>query len=654
MNIREIAKLAGVSVATVSKVINKKDQNISEDTRRRVLKIVKEYNYTPYAGVTKQREGKSFLVAIALDASQDHEYLGSLLIEDFRREGYSTLVCRSGSAQEEFRNLTAMLGYSPDGLVWDRREDSLDGCLDMIRARDIPFHLMDTHSPPAPNNSCIDFWQVGYTAARQLIQLRHTQLFCLARRRGYSEGCFFQGFQMACLDSGIAANESMVCVLEEQDGEVPGRLLLGSTGAVCFSEDMAAYLYELSQLKNRRVPKYLSVVGVQGNDRDCFLQPRLTSVLLPYRELSAHICRRLTADMDGFRAIEAAFVTKPSIISGQSVDVPFDFQKKKVVVVGSINMDTLISLERFPQMGETTLVQSVAVSPGGKGLNQAVGISRLGLEAYLIGKIGKDYDGADAFNYLKDNHVSTEGVSHTSKASTGRAYIHIQGDGEGGIAIYRGANDTLTVHDISQNIFVFQMASFCLLQTEVNIDAVEYAARLAYNEHVKILLKPSAIDSVPDSLLQKVFIFMPNENEIGRLCPGGETYEEKAGHFLGKGAKNVIITLGSRGCYWSDGVRSKYFKAASFSTVDTTGAADAFAAALVACLIRGEDMETAILYANFAAGFSTVKLGACAGMIDLPTLEFHINSGHTDQEASDNASVYSYTDSIQIKGGQNQ
>ena len=67
---------------------------------------------------------------------------------------------------------------------------------------------------------------------------------------------------------------------------------------------------------------------------------------------------------------------------------------------------------------------------------------------------------ADAFNYLKDNHVSTEGVSHTSKASTGRAYIHIQGDGEGGIAIYRGANDTLTVHDISQNIFVFQMASF--------------------------------------------------------------------------------------------------------------------------------------------------------------------------------------------------
>ena len=74
-------------------------------------------------------------------------------------------------------------------------------------------------------------------------------------------------------------------------------------------------------------------------------------------------------------------MTKPSIISGQSVDVPFDFQKKKVVVVGSINMDTLISLERFPQMGETTLVQSVAVSPGGKGLNQAVGISRLGLEA---------------------------------------------------------------------------------------------------------------------------------------------------------------------------------------------------------------------------------------------------------------------------------
>lgn len=651
MNIREIAKLAGVSVATVSKVINKKDQNISDDTRRRVLKIVKEYNYTPYAGVAKRREGKTFLVAIALDASQDHEYLGSLLMEDFRREGYSTLVCRSGSAEEEFRNLTAMCGYNPDGLVWDKREDSLEGCLEMIRAGNISFHLIDSHAPPSPNNSCIDYWQVGYTAAQYLIERKHNSLFCLARRRGYPESRFFQGFQMACLNRGIAANESMICVLEEQDGEVPGRLLLGSTGAVCFSEDMAAYLYEVSALKNRRVPKYLSVMGVRGSDRDNYLQPGLTSVLLPYKELSANVCYRLTADMDGFRAVEAAFATKPKVIDGQSVDMPFDFQKKKVVVVGSVNVDTLISLERFPQMGETNLVQSVAVMPGGKGLNQAVGISRLGLEAYLIAKIGKDYDGADAFNYLKDQHVSTEGVSHTSKSSTGRAYIHIQGDGEGGIAIYRGANDMLTAHDISQNIFVFQIASFCLLQTEVSMDAVEYAARLAYNEHVKILLKPSAIDSVPDSLLQKVFIFLPNENEIGRLCPGGDTYEDKAGYFLKKGVKNVIITLGNRGCYWSDGVRSQYFKAASFSAVDTTGAADAFAAALVACLIRGEQMETAIRNANFAAGFSTVKLGACAGMIDLPTLEFHINSGHTGQEVSGDTPVHSYTDPTQNKGG---
>lgn len=652
MNIREIARIAGVSVSTVSKVINKKDQNISDETRRRVLKIVKEYNYTPYAGISKHREEKTFLVAIALDASQEHEYLGSLLMEDFRREGYSTLVCRSGSPEEEYKNLTALCSYRPDGLVWVKREDSLEACLDTIG--DIPFHLIDDGSPPSPGNSCIDYWQVGYTAARYLIERKHTQLFCLARRRGYSESRFFQGFQVACLNSGIAADESTICVLEEQGGEVPGRLLLGSTGAVCFSEDTAAYLYEVSALKNRRLPKYLSVIGVRVRDRDNYLRPELTSVLLPYREMSANICRRLTADMDGFRSIEAAFVTKPKVIAGQSVDVPFDFQKKKVVVVGSINMDTLISLETFPHMGETTPVQSVAVMPGGKGLNQAVGISRLGLEAYLIGKIGKDYDGSDVFNYLKDNHVSTDGVSHTSKASTGRAYVHIQGDGEGGIAIYRGANSLLTAHDISQNIFVFQIASFCMLQTEVDMDAVEYAARLAYNEHVKILLKPSAIDSIPDNLLQKVFIFMPNENEIGRLCPGEDAYEAKAEYFLKKGVKNVIITLGSRGCYWSDGVRAQYFKAASFSAVDTTGAADAFAAALVACLIRGEPMEDAIRSANFAAGFSTVKLGACAGMIDLPTLEFHINSGHTDQEVPGGTPVHSNNDPTKNKGGQNQ
>lgn len=630
MNIREIAQLAGVSVATVSKVINKKDQNISEETRKRVLKIVKEYNYTPYADISRQREGKSLLVAIALDASQEHEFLGSLLIESFRREGYSTLVCRSASPEEEFKNLTALCSYLPDGLVWDKREDAQERSLDMVRGKRIPVHFVDSFAPASPVSSCVDYQQIGYAATQYLIKKKHTQLFCLARRRGYLENCFFQGFHLACLHGGIAANETMICVLEEQGGDVPGRLLLGSTGAVCFSEDTAAYLYEVCARKNRRIPKYLSVLGVRGSERPNYLQPALASVLVPYRELAAHICRRLTADMEGFRSLETAFAAKPQVTEGESVDIPLDFQKKKVVVVGSINMDTLISLKTFPQIGETSLVQSIAVMPGGKGLNQAVGISRLGLEAYLIGKIGKDYDGAEVFNYLSDNHVGTEGISHTSKANTGVAYIHLQDDGESGIAIYRGANDALTAHDISANIFVFQIASFCMLQTELSMDAVEYAARLAYNQHVKILLKPSAIDSLPDSLLQKVFVFLPNENEISRLCPGEETYEAKAEYFLKKGAKNVIITLGSRGCYWSDGVQSQYFEAASFSAVDTTGAADAFAAALVACLIRGYPMKAAIRHANFAAGFSTAKLGACAGMIDLPTLEFYINSGHMD------------------------
>lgn len=634
MNIKEIAQLAGVSVATVSKVINKKDQNISAETRQRVLKIVKEYNYTPYADISKQRETKSLLVAIALDASQEHEFLGSLLIENFRREGYSPIVCRSADPDEEFKNLSALCSYQLDGIVWDKREDSQDRCMEIIRAKNIPFHLIDSYSPPSLNNACVDYQQIGYAATRHLLENKHTKLFCVAQRRGYLESCFFQGFQLACLNSGIATDEAMICVLSEHGGEIPSRLLLGSTGAVCVSEELASYLYEASARKNRRIPKYLSVVSVQKSDHTNYWQPMLTSVLIPYRELAEHICYRLTADMEDRRSVEAAFVTKPQIIAGQSVDVPLEFQKKKVVVVGSINMDTLISLETFPRMGETALVQSVAIMPGGKGLNQAIGISKLGLEAYLIGKIGKDYNGAEIFNYLTDNHISIDGVSHTSKAATGHAYIHVQGDGESGIAIYRGANDVLTSHDISKNILAFENASFCLLQTEVDIDAVEYAASLAYSEHVKILLKPSAISSVPDNLLQKVFVFLPNESEISRLCSNEDTFEAKADYFLKKGVKNVIITLGSKGCYWSDGLRSQYFEAASFRTTDTTGAADAFAAALAVCLIRGFPMETAIRHANFAAGFSTTKLGACSAMIDQPTLEFYINSGHTDSEIS--------------------
>lgn len=631
MNIKEIAKLANVSVSTVSKIINNKDRNISADTRQRVLKIVKDYHYTPYAGIPDKSGQKTFLIGIALDASQNHDTLGARLVEEARKNGYSTLVCRSATPEEELKNLSVLCGYGMDGFLWDKIEGSLPESEDILRKKGIPCRKMDFFSPCTLDNACIDYRLLGRAAARHLLGKKHTTLFCVAERRGYLEECFFQGFQMAFLENNLPVDQGMFCILEENDGEIPARFLFDNTGAVCFSEKLAAELYELSARKNRRIPKYLSVIALKDSRLSCF-QPRLTSLSLPYSDLAHYICYRLTADMEEKRAVEAPFSTRCELLDGESTDVPLTRRKQRIVVVGAINMDTLFSLNAFPKMGETTLARSITVLPGGKGLNQAVGVSRLGAEAYLIGKVGKDYEGSELFDYLKSNEISTEGVSHTSKAGTGHAYVHIQSDGESGIVIYNGANGTLTSQDISQNIAAFQHASFCLLQTEIDAEAVEYAARVAYNEKVRILLKPAAIATLSDELIQKVFLFLPNEKEIDRLCPFERTYEGKADYFLKKGAKNVIITLGHKGCYWSNGKNSRYFEAAKVNVVDTTGAADAFASALAVYLTRDYPMETAIRYATFAAGFSTTKWGVPPALIDRTTLEFYMTSGETTTE----------------------
>lgn len=115
---------------------------------------------------------------------------------------------------------------------------------------------------------------------------------------------------------------------------------------------------------------------------------------------------------------------------------------------------------------------------------------------------------------------------------------------------------------------------------------------------------------------------MPNEKESARLCPGLETCEEQADLFLERGVGQVIITRGSKGCYWSDGTQSQAFRAEEFDVVDTTGAADAFAAALAVFLAKGMDIRESIRRATVAAGFSTTKWGVSDALIDWDTLEF--------------------------------
>ena len=207
--------------------------------------------------------------------------------------------------------------------------------------------------------------------------------------------------------------------------------------------------------------------------------------------------------------------------------------------------------------------------------------------------------------------------------STGHAYVYVQENGSSSIVVYGGANSMLSPQDIGGYAHLLDNASFCLLHTELPIQTVEFAAKLAQSKGVQVLLKPCAVSAVSDELMQHVDILLPNRHELALLCPGDAPIEQKAQRFLDRGAKSVIVTLDCEGCYLRDAAHSQYFPAADFPAVDTTGAADAFAATLAVYLSRRYDMVTSIKYATYAAGFSITRQGVPPSLVDKTTMDLY-------------------------------
>lgn len=619
MNIRDIAKLAGVSPSTVSKILNKKDQAISAETRRKVLSVIKENHYRPAApSAAAAFPARSFLLGAVLQKRPGIDiFLESLLLAA-AREGYSVLTRFAETAAEERRCLQALLEYPLEGIL--RCGIPENGEENQALVKSLPCCTVNFDRPAASKALGLDYAQLGYQAAMELVEQGHNRIFCMVHGDTPNEMQFVEGCRKCLHVKGSPLAELQTCRYSREGLE--GKLLLENTGAVCFDTALAEKVYEGVERKNRRIPRYLSVVSLSENEPGGFL-PRLTVLLPPFAKLAEAACRGLIARIEGAetqKKNEGPLCGQ--LYRGDSVAMPLSAKSKKIVVVGPINMDTTIYLKDFPQVGRSALTDSRLISPGGKGLNQAIGVVKLEGIVSLIGKVGRDYEGSEIWDYLHSHGVDLGCVRRTSRDATGHAYICVQKDGESGIMVYKGANDLLTPQEVMEHEAAFDGAAYCLLQTELNIEIVRTVVRLAHRKGVKILLKPAAVDELDDEIFEKTDIFMPNEKESARLCPDRDTCAGQAEYFLEKGVGQVIITRGGKGCYWSDGSRCQTFPAEKFDVIDTTGAADAFASALAVLLAKGMEIREAIRRATIAAGFSTTKWGTPESLIDWDTLEF--------------------------------
>ncbi|WP_306982650.1 ribokinase [Alkalicoccobacillus murimartini] len=291
-----------------------------------------------------------------------------------------------------------------------------------------------------------------------------------------------------------------------------------------------------------------------------------------------------------------------------------------VVVIGSINMDMVTKSNRFPKKGETITGQSFHQLPGGKGANQAVAVARLGAKVTMVGAVGDDSTGQAMIKKLNEEQIDTSYVQILKKNTTGMAQITVS-EQDNQIIIVPGANHALTREHIDAAKEVIQSADIVVLQLEIPLDIVEYAAELASAVGGKVILNPAPAPSAPLSkkLLQNISYVTPNETELAEMT--GQTNVELGMNelLLNESVPTVIVTLGSEGVGFKqkEDLLTRYVKGQHVEVLDTTGAGDTFNGALSYCLAQGIELAQSIEFANAAAGLSVTKFGAQSGM---PTL----------------------------------
>lgn len=282
-----------------------------------------------------------------------------------------------------------------------------------------------------------------------------------------------------------------------------------------------------------------------------------------------------------------------------------------ILVVGSANFDLVYQVEQFPVHGETLLSKQFSTHPGGKGANQAVAIGRLGFACEFCGCVGTDGFGDVLVASLSQAGVGLSALRRT-EAATGNAAIFVSSDGKNQIVVAPEANSEVSRIQVQEAVQTLQ-PSFVLAQLEIPLEAVE-AASLG----TKFVLNPAPATLIGDSILRNCYAITPNESEAKSLT-GFDTdsedgFKRAADRLLEKGVENVVITLGSRGCFWKSGSRELWLSPPKVNAIDTTAAGDAFNGGLVAYLAQGLPFEEALRYAILVGSLSTTKRGAQSSM----------------------------------------
>jgi ribokinase len=299
-----------------------------------------------------------------------------------------------------------------------------------------------------------------------------------------------------------------------------------------------------------------------------------------------------------------------------------------ISILGIFVADLCFFADEIPVPGKTVLGKKYIIGPGGKGSNQAIAAARAGGDVSFVTKLGKDNYADMALKLYQEAGVNTQAVILDSELNTGAAGILInQKTGENAINVISGAAGTIDQKFIEDNLSIIKNSKIFLTQLETPLDASLYALKIAKENGCTTILNPAPARNLPEDCFKNIDFFTPNETEasffINQSIESEKDCQIAAEVLLDKGVKNILITLGDKGCFFKNQEEEFLLpvKKLSVPVVDTTGAGDAFNGAFSVALSKNKNYKEAIEFANLVAGISVTREGAANSMPTIDEIE---------------------------------
>ena len=616
MTIKEIAKIAGVSPSTISKIMNNKDNNIKKETRERVLKVIKEYNYIPYSSTNNIVLSSNRTIGVILN---NNYHILEGIINTAQENHYTVIVYNSNNnLEQELKNITSLISYGASGIIWEPINKESLVYSTYFKEKNISYITIGSYNT---NSIKIPYEKLGHTLTKELISYGHKNIACILDS---SNNDFLIGYKKCLFENNLEFKKEFI--FQNIDKQVITKIKnYNITGVISENYYKALTFYRNMSLLHYDIPKECSIVSLK-NDSDPIIESFISTYTVSLYDFGKHLCEKIISMLEKNIKIDFFLKNNIKLANRNTITSPSNSSNKKIVVIGSINIDTYLYFSQLPNPKQKINTTSkYYISAGGKGINQSIGISKLGEKVSLIGSVGDDTDSDTIYNILNIHNVEISGVKREHNTKTGKAYIFVDKKGESIISLLSGANSSLLSKNIIDNEYSFKSADYCLIQSEIPLETIIEACKMAHKYNTKIIFKPSAISYFPEELYSFIDIIIPNKNELNELFPQNISINEKAQKLLDLGVKIVIVTLGKNGCYVKTKNYEKTFPALKLKEIiDSTGASDAFISALVSYLINDYNLEKSIKIAMYAASFSLTQKGVISSLVDKETLENYI------------------------------